>query len=97
MSDRRPRRRAPIRRVGRVAEAHRRRSGVDRTEAEREPARTMHLAWFSGSPGCRSTRMFASAGRFVKWNSAFLEGAIGRYNQEERKALKSIWQRRKTC
>jgi len=54
MNDRRPRRRAPIHRVGRMAEEHRRRSGVDRTEAEREPARTMHLAWFTGPPGGRS-------------------------------------------
>src|SRR5437867_578197 len=37
-----------------VAEEHRRSSGVDRGKTEREPARTMHLAWFAGAPGRRT-------------------------------------------
>src|SRR5207247_6853975 len=74
MNDRRPRGRAPIHRVGRMAEEHRRRSGVDRTEAEREPARTMHLAWFGGSQDV-GAGMFASAVRFVKWNEVRLPSA----------------------
>src|SRR5712691_5208160 len=61
----------------RVAEAHRRRSGVDRTEAEREPARTMHLAWVTGPPergtrnvGVRRPRCQVEFGG--RWNSKFI-------------------------
>src|SRR5690348_17193722 len=60
--------RPSIHRVGRMAEEHRRRSGVNRTETEREPARTVHLAWFAGPPGAADAKCLRPPNRFVKWN-----------------------------
>jgi len=71
MNDRRSRRRAPIHRVGGMAEEHRRRSGVDK----RKPNENQRARCTSrGSPVLQDVGagMFASAVGLVKWNKVGL-------------------------
>jgi len=86
MNDRRPLRRAPIHRVGRMAEEHRRRSGVDK----RKPNENQRARCTSrGSPVLQDVGagMFASAVRFVKWNEVRLPPARSTFDGSAHVAL----------
>ena len=55
-------------------------------EAECEPARTMHLAWFPG-PEKIGRGLFASADHFVKWDDVSLLLACSTFDESARVAV----------